>query len=776
MMATPFLANLDGLTSSLSGLDSPLTPGGDDFAASSSSSKRTTALSTKLTSVLSSSYADHEIRDALRLLDSQGLKNDDSARRNLKANAQREVIECNARIVDDFGVVAAQLKRVGTLIASLNDTCAALRTHIVAARQETAPVLDEAKTLISRKHETENKEHLLRAFTDHFVVSDDKDLNVLTSSAEPLDDRFFVVLDRVKRIHKECSILLGYNTSSSSSGADAPSTSIDADDAANSSSRLGLELLESTTRTLDAAFKKLYTWIQSRFKNLDIEDPHISGSIRRALRVLSERPTLFQNCLDFFAEARQSTLSEAFQDALTGGANASAATAGKAIEFSTHEPLRYVGDMLAWVHSACVSEKEALEGLFVGDEEEISRGLNEGRVGEPWARIRGRGRQRSITVGSDDDEDEGEEDGTERGGKDGSAAFDGRKALSELISRNLALVCQTLQSRIDVTVRTSGDHVLMFKVFNLLDFYRGIFSKLLGERSDMAKLVQSMQSSTLAQFDKAVEEETSAAVSAMTADSKADAHQPHDLTPPVYLATALRQFSEICRARGPQLTEAELERFFSTTLGGILTACATVAATQIADPRRAAIYKLNYMTALKATLANLTVQVASVQVPLTKTAREIQSVRDTLVDFVATTFVEFSGVADLMTAIDTHRKQAGRQERRKWFVDNLDESAQRLDEFLASALMDAQEALKPLLDRTLAKDVVAEAVERFCTEFDELEGLLESVDVDTRVSGTGTGAAEGDEDEEDEDGGDGQVRSLRELYPRTGAEVRALLS
>ncbi len=134
---TPFPPGLDGTYTPTSGLDSPSV---DDTP----SSKRSTALSLKLTSVLSASYADHEIRDTLHLLDARGMRNDEPTRRNLKANAQREVIQCNARIVDDFGGVAAQLARVGAMLSSLNDSCAVMKRHILAAKREVAPTLEEA--------------------------------------------------------------------------------------------------------------------------------------------------------------------------------------------------------------------------------------------------------------------------------------------------------------------------------------------------------------------------------------------------------------------------------------------------------------------------------------------------------------------------------------------------------------------------------------------------------------------------------------------------------
>jgi len=58
--------------------------------------------------VLSSSYADSEIRDALRLFDARyhGGTDEDL---DLKYEAQKEVIEANARIVEDFSHVARVL-------------------------------------------------------------------------------------------------------------------------------------------------------------------------------------------------------------------------------------------------------------------------------------------------------------------------------------------------------------------------------------------------------------------------------------------------------------------------------------------------------------------------------------------------------------------------------------------------------------------------------------------------------------------------------------------
>lgn len=43
------------------------------------------------------------------------------------------------------------------------------------------------------------------------------------------------------------------------------------------------------------------------------------------------------------------------------------------IEMHAHDPRRYLGDMLAWVHQSLASERELLQGLF-GDDSQPGKG------------------------------------------------------------------------------------------------------------------------------------------------------------------------------------------------------------------------------------------------------------------------------------------------------------------------------------------------------------------------------------------------------------------
>lgn len=80
--------------------------GYDDRLALSSLPQRSNALSNKISSVLSASYADLEIREVLRTLDAKDIQNNAETRRRLQLDIQKDVLECNGGIVKQFGHVA----------------------------------------------------------------------------------------------------------------------------------------------------------------------------------------------------------------------------------------------------------------------------------------------------------------------------------------------------------------------------------------------------------------------------------------------------------------------------------------------------------------------------------------------------------------------------------------------------------------------------------------------------------------------------------------------
>lgn len=607
------------------------------------------------------------------------------------------------------------------------------------------PILEEASALMAQKKETEAKQQLLNAFTKHFIISEE-DLLLLTSAEEPINDHFFDILAKVKQVHRDCEVLLG-----------------------GENQRLGLEIMEQSSRNLSSAYHKLYRWIQKEFKSLNLEDPRISSSIRRALRVLAERPSLFHSCLDFFAEARDYILSDAFHYALTdSAANTTGRRTVKPIEFSAHDPLRYIGDMLAWVHSTTVSEREALEALFIADGDELASGIQAGLSSEPWSRI------------------DGEE-----------VAFDGQKALSDLVSRDLAGVSRALRQRVELVIQGHEDPVTCFKVVNLLAFYRTTYSKLVGPQSTLSELTQTLEDFTFGHFEVLIRDQ----ISALSTDHSAltpskDLSAPQFLLDASEVLTSLMKTHEASLLAGDLEASSKAENSFTPVLLAAFDPFLNLAkssADELQDHTARTIYLTNIHLSARSTISEYTLASATHLEPL---SAALSDLRIALLEIQQRYLLQASGLQELLTALEPFSSskpifaENGEQRTQAPQQRNIAEIAnlpafqpealasvgQQLDDFLASALMDATENLKRVQSAAFIKSITEEAVEAFCRDFEFVEGMIigadearGKIDVVERESEAGAGSETGTEDTEFD-------WSLRALFPRTTGEIRVLLS
>ena len=610
----------------------------------------------------------------------------------------------------DYAEGSQQLKRIGSTIASLNSCCEEMRRHVQSAHRETGPVLEEATTLFSQKYEVETKQALLDAFKQHFLMSPEEE-ETLTSMSATIDDRFFTYLTRLKNIHQDCQILLG-----------------------SENQQLGLELMQKSSRDLNVAFQKLSRWIQKEFKNLNLENPQISSSIRRSLRVLAEQPTLFQNCLDFFAEARERNLSESFYRALTGSSQSHATESStKPIEYYAHDSLRFVGDMLAWTHSAAVSEREALELLFISEGDEMAKGIQVGRESEPWS-------------------------------QETSEAFDGRKALEQLVNRDLAGVARVLRQRIEQVIQSDEDAVLSFKIGSLIDFYRVTFARLLGTESAILDTLSSLRESSLRQYRFTMQDRVNSI--------QMETNNPTtDLAIPRFLDEAFVHLKELMKSYDSSLSqvtsrETEFSPILTEALDPFLESCKSMA-NGLEEPR-ASIFMINCLLAAKATISSYDFTTTRVS----EMNWAVQEYVSKLVDYQQAYFLHTSGLHPLIVALaplsDLEEDTRSIAKLEPFKVQALRDTSQVLDDFLPSALMDAIENLKLLKNSRMSEDITAEAAQRFCEDFEFIEGRLRAADELRSVEWN-------EAQEAGEDGEEAPV-ALRTLFPRTSGEIWVLLS
>ncbi|KAL8930326.1 MAG: hypothetical protein Q9172_000034 [Xanthocarpia lactea] len=710
---------------------SPDYPGDYDDKGASIAGQRSLALNQKLTGVLSVSYADSEIRDALRLLDLKNVQNTPDLRRSIRSDLQKDVIECNTSVVQDFGQVAEQLKRVGSIISSLNACCKDMRRQVAAARQENASVLDEASALLKQKEDLEKKKQLLIAFNKHFVLPEEE-LMILTSTNQAINAHFFAVLDRTKQIHADCQILLG-----------------------SENQLLGLELMEQSSRQLNSGYQKLYRWIQKEFKTLDLENPQINAIIRRSLRTLAERPALFEDCLDSFSEARKHVLTDGFYTALTGSSGNDDPTM-KPIEFHAHDTLRYTGDILAWAHSATVSERESLESLFISEGDEMAKGIRAGRQSEPWSAMDGE-------------------------------SFDGRQALDDLVNRNMAGVANALRQRVEQAIQSQGDAVTIYKIANLIGFYRVTLTKLLGPNSSVMEALSALEGVAMRQFETLQSDQTATVQAEFT-------RAPPDLSVPDVLDETLTQAKALMKSYESSLTPADSRKhdfkpILLQTLRPVLDTCDSLA--KDLDTPATDIFLLNCYTSARFTLQSFDFTQSFVE----QIDNVVGSSTSNLIDYQHAFFLHVSGLHSLLTALtpltDSETDLIQVHDLTPFQPAALTEASQTLDEFLPSALIDALENLKQLRNTKLAGDITSEAADRFCEHFEFVETRLAAADEVLAANDKRGELSSGDDDEKDQEEDenrrgwsrakvqDDEKRDwvpLRSFYPRTSGEIRVLLS
>lgn len=144
-------------------------------------------------------------------------------------------------------------------------------------------------------------------------------------------------------------------------------------------------------------------------------------------------------------------------DALTrGGPNG----LPRPIELHAHDPTRYVGDMLAWVHQATASEHEFLQGLF--DVKDSRR-----MVGAP---------REKVEIGLLEESMDKNLEGLSRPLK-----------VSQKLGFSFHL---PRQMRIQQTIKSQEGIIMAYKITNLLQFYLVTMRKTIGEDALLSKTLQ----------------------------------------------------------------------------------------------------------------------------------------------------------------------------------------------------------------------------------------------------------------------------------------------
>uniref|UniRef100_A0A4W4GSN7 Conserved oligomeric Golgi complex subunit 6 n=1 Tax=Electrophorus electricus TaxID=8005 RepID=A0A4W4GSN7_ELEEL len=468
------------------------------------SSQPNNPLSRKLHKILETRLDnDKEMLEALKSLSGFFTENSLRTRRNLRGDIEKRSLAINEEFVRIFKDVKEDLESIHGDVQAMSSCCGEMTNRLKVG------------------HRLEVRTQVAQAFLSKFQLSSEE-LSILRCSRDgPINEDFFKALNRVKNIHEDVKVLLRTNQQTA-----------------------GLEIMEQMAVLQEASYEQLYRWAQNECRGLTQETCDVPPVLSHAMEALQDRPVLYKYTLDEFGTARRSAVVRGFIDALTRGGPGGTP---RPIEMHSHDPLRYVGDMLAWLHQATASEKEHLEALL-----------------------------KQVTM-----------PGVEN-------------CLQDVVGHITEGVCRPLKVRIEQVIIAEPGAVLLYKISNLLKFYHHTISGITG--TSAAALLMTMEEAHVLSKKTFF---NSLSLHATRLMDKVELPPP-DLGPTTSLSQTLALLREVLASHDSSVLpldarQADFAQVLSCVLDPLLQIC-TVSASNLGTADMAT-YMVNSLYMMKTTLA-----------------------------------------------------------------------------------------------------------------------------------------------------------------------------
>ncbi|KAL6051045.1 Golgi transport complex subunit 6, variant 2 [Balamuthia mandrillaris] len=335
-----------------------------------------------------------------------------------------------------------------------------------------------------------------------------------------------------------------------------------------------------------SAYDKLFRWVKDEFHSIQDDVSDIDPLVVVAVVTLKEKqPVLLNYCFDEIVATRSQMLVEAFHIALTVGGPGGMP---RPIEMHAHDPLRYVGDMLAWIHQAVASEYELLNRVFGHEAKNRILSDPELRVLLDW-----RSRNKN-------DKENGEKRKSLESVNDAAqiAVGDNIKAV---LSRIFEALVHPFKVRLDHILDEENQPgiVQVYRLSNVLDFYSRTIAKIIGKTSSLTDAFNYCRDETLKLFYNLIKQHSEKLMASIT-------RPPPDLAPPHAVHEAMSRLMEIMATFDESLVPSdEREREFAPVVASVidpLVHMCTVNATVLNAPDMA-VYLINCLSVMKNTVA-----------------------------------------------------------------------------------------------------------------------------------------------------------------------------
>lgn len=298
-------------------------------------------LSKKVQKILSFDL-DKDTLNSLKNVSELVTDNNLTTRRNLRANIEQQSLQINEKFIKAFNEAFKHLQVLGDQVNFIDESCQNMMTKIEELKFQTSDFLQQTSEVNSELQRLDINEKVLGQFINKFQLNQNE-ISLLTSNIEKnqsIDDRFFDVLQKIQSIHETSKRQL-----------------------ANNQYITGFEIMDSMSKYEEMADDKLYRWTICILRTINVDTIELHSHLFRAIAHLHRKDVLFKHCIDEYIIVRRSAVSHVFIEALTRG-RTSNNTHYPAMERYSHDIIRYISDMLSFLHQTIVFEKDMLNSLL----------------------------------------------------------------------------------------------------------------------------------------------------------------------------------------------------------------------------------------------------------------------------------------------------------------------------------------------------------------------------------------------------------------------------
>ena len=324
-----------------------------------------TSLSTRLSRVLNDSLSDATIREIFSNLQERFDKESNGyvvdlielgivgsmSRKKFKGRIESELIRNQLNILKQYQPIVKQLKQIEVKLNKLNELSVQTNDKINKNFDFSNKLNLEIKDLNDNKRLIGLKKNLLISFKEKFTLNEYEEF-VLNSG--DLNNEFFTTLARAERINENCSILLSLDNP-----------------------QLGLKIIAKSNQMINRSIDRIVSYTNKTLGNMySLSSKSRLATLHQCFKYLQNKLNYFNSIVNTFSESRSKVLVDEFNRQVQGdfevngqGRSSSISSDSRPIYMSAHDPVRFVGDLLAYVHSVSVNESETITSIFtMGDD------------------------------------------------------------------------------------------------------------------------------------------------------------------------------------------------------------------------------------------------------------------------------------------------------------------------------------------------------------------------------------------------------------------------